>query len=67
MMTIVVNGKVLEYKPGESINRLLKRMRYNFPLVIVKMDGRIIDRKDFIGTKVHDNAYIEVIHLTSGG
>ncbi|MFO8050224.1 MAG: sulfur carrier protein ThiS [Thermoplasmatota archaeon] len=66
-MSITVNGRRVDFKEGESLNRLLKRMRYNFPLVIVKMDGRIIDRKDLIKTKVHDNALIEVIHLTSGG
>jgi sulfur carrier protein len=66
-MSITVNGKVMDHKEGESINRLLKRMRYNFPLVVVKLDGEIIMREAFIKTKVHDGAKVEVIHLTSGG
>jgi sulfur carrier protein len=66
-LTITVNGRELEHKEGESINRLLKRMRYTFPLVIVKLDGQIISREEFIKTKVHDGAKVDVIHLTSGG
>lgn len=66
-MTITVNGEEIEFVEGESVNRLLKRMRYNFPLIIVKVDGDIVEKKDFIKKKIHDGAEVEVIHLTSGG
>jgi len=66
-MSIKVNQREMEYKEGESINRLLKRMRYMFPLVVVKLDGMIISRDMFIKTILHDGAVVEVIHLTSGG
>jgi thiamine biosynthesis protein ThiS len=66
-MSITVNGRVMEYKEGESVNRLLKRMNYLFPLVVVKLDGRIIPKEMFIKTNLHDGATVEVIHLTSGG
>ena len=64
---ITVNGRELDHVEGESINRLLKRMRYNFPLVIVKLNGQMVDRNEFISTKIPDEARLEVIHLTSGG
>lgn len=66
-MSITVNGKVMGYKEDESIKGLLKRMRYMFPLVVVKLDGQIIPRDLFIKAKLHDGAIVEVIHLTSGG
>jgi thiamine biosynthesis protein ThiS len=66
-MTITVNGRKVEYRPGESINRLLKRMRYNFPLVIIKVNGAIVHKEDHVKTKVMDGDVVEVIHLTSGG
>ncbi|MGA1872356.1 MAG: sulfur carrier protein ThiS [Thermoplasmatota archaeon] len=66
-MSIVVNGRSVDYVPDESVNRLLKRMRYLFPLVVVKVDGKIVPRELFIRTKLHDGAIVEVIHLTSGG
>ncbi len=64
---ILVNGRKVEFREGESVNRLLKRMRYTFPLVIVKLNGEIVERKDFIPTKINDGSIVEVIHLTSGG
>jgi sulfur carrier protein len=66
-VSLTVNGRQIEFKKGESASRLLKRMKYNFPLVIVKIDSIIINRKDLTGTELHDNAIVEVIHLTSGG
>ncbi|MBN1538777.1 MAG: sulfur carrier protein ThiS [Candidatus Thermoplasmatota archaeon] len=66
-MTITVNGRKVEYRQGESVNRLLKRMRYNFPLVIVKVNGTIVNREDHIRTEIDDGDEIQVIHLTSGG
>jgi len=66
-MTITVNGRATDFIEGESVNRLLKRMKFVFPLVVVKIDGRIIPKELFIETKVHDGAAVEVIHLTSGG
>ena len=66
-MSIIVNGREMEYKENESINRLLKRMKYLFPLVVVKLDGKIIPKELFIQTKLHNGAVVEVIHLTSGG
>ncbi|MGA1793046.1 MAG: sulfur carrier protein ThiS [Thermoplasmatota archaeon] len=66
-MTITVNGRTADFIEDESVNRLLKRMKFVFPLVVVKIDGRIIPRELFIKTKVQDGAKVEVIHLTSGG
>ncbi|MFW3145496.1 MAG: sulfur carrier protein ThiS [Thermoplasmatota archaeon] len=66
-MTLRVNGRKVEFREGESVKRLLRRMNFNFPLVIVKIDGSIIEEKKYISTKLHDDAEVEVIHLTSGG
>ncbi|MGA1819906.1 MAG: sulfur carrier protein ThiS [Thermoplasmatota archaeon] len=66
-MTITVNRRVVDFVEGESVNRLLKRMRFVFPLVVVKIDGQIIPGELFIKTEIHDGSEIEVIHLTSGG
>lgn len=52
---------------GETVTRLLKRMRYVFPLVVVKIDGTVIPRDRFKETRIPDNVEVEVMHLTSGG
>jgi len=66
-MSITVNGKRVDFIKDESVSRLLKRMRFLFPLVVVKVNGQIIPRELFTGTMLHEGAIIEVIHLTSGG
>ena len=66
-MTIIVNGNEKEYIEGETVTRLLLRMRYVFPMVIVKVNGRVIQKADYGDTVIPDESNVEVIHLTSGG
>lgn len=66
-MGIEVNTKPLDWVEGESIAGLLKRMNYTFPLVVVKIDGRVVSTSEYGTTLVPDNSIVEVIHLISGG
>jgi len=64
---IEVNGKTIDFVEGETIKDLLKRMRYTFPLVVVKINDKVIPRTSFKDEKVIDNSKIAVIHMISGG
>ena len=66
-MTIVVNKNEVKFIEGETITGLLKRMNYVFPLVVVKIDGKVVPKISFPETTFSDGASIEVIHLISGG
>jgi thiazole synthase/sulfur carrier protein len=66
-VSIEVNGKNVDWIKNESIQDLLKRVKYTFPLVIIKIDGKIIPRSDFLIVKVPNNSKIAVIHMISGG
>lgn len=66
-MTLMVNGKKVEWKENETIDHLLKRVGYVFPLVIFKLNGEVIPRTKFSQATVPDNAEINVIHMISGG
>jgi thiamine biosynthesis protein ThiS len=66
-MSISVNNDRVPYVDGETIAELLARMNYVFPLVVVVVDGSIVDEGDFSSVSFKDGAKIEVIHLTSGG
>ena len=66
-MSISVNGKKVDWIKNESISDLLKRVKYTFPLVIVKIDDKIIPRSEFSETIVPDKSKISVIHMISGG
>ena len=66
-MSIEVNGKNVDWVKDETVKRLLKRMRYTFPLVVVKINDKVVPRKDFAGVTVPDNSKVAAIHMISGG
>ena len=66
-MSIEVNSRKVEWVKNESVKELLKRMKYTFPLVIVKINNKIIPRSKYSEATVPNNSKIAVIHMTSGG
>lgn len=66
-MAVVVNNKMSEWKENETVDQLLKRVGYVFPLVIVKIDGVVIPRGEYRQVAIPQGAVIDVIHMISGG
>jgi thiazole synthase/sulfur carrier protein len=66
-VSIQVNGKNVDWVENETVKDLLKRMRYTFPLVVVKINEKVVPRKDFSEVKIPDNSKVAVIHMISGG
>ena len=66
-MSIEVNGRKVDWVEDENVKDLLKRMRYTFPLVVVKINDKVIPRSDFSEVIVPDDSKIAVIHMISGG
>lgn len=66
-MSIEVNGRKIEWIENETVKDLLKRMRYTFPLVVVKINDKVVPRSNFPDFIVPDNSKIAVIHMISGG
>jgi sulfur carrier protein len=66
-MSIIVNGRRTEFKQGETLTNLLRRMNYVFPLVVVRIDGAVIAKSAYDRTMITDGSDVEVLHLTSGG
>ena len=66
-MSITVNKRNVNYVKDEAVKDLLKRLKFTFPLVIVKINGIHIPRDKYSDEKVPKNADIQVIHMISGG
>ena len=66
-MSITVNGRKIDFVKGETVKDLLKRVKYSFPLVVVKINDKVIPRSDFPKVIVPNNSKIDVIHMISGG
>jgi thiazole synthase/sulfur carrier protein len=66
-MTLTVNNKTVDYVEDETIQDLLTRLKFTFPLVIVKINGKHVSRDRYSEVLIPDNADIQVIHMISGG
>jgi len=64
---IQVNGDPLEWTPGMTVRGVLRAKKYNFPLLVISIDGNQVQRADYDTTPVPDGAVVQVIHLLSGG
>ena len=66
-MSIDVNGKNVDWIQNETVEGLLKRMRYTFPLVVVKINDKVVPKQDFPKVSIPDKSRVAVIHMISGG
>lgn len=66
-MSITVNKREVEWVKDETVQELLKRMKYSFPLVIVKINTEVVSRKKYRETRIPKDATVDVIHMISGG
>ena len=65
---IRVNGKFeVDWEPGMTVTRLLARLKFSFPLLIVSVDGVLIPKEEYSTQQVPDDAEVKVLHMTAGG
>lgn len=67
IMSITVNNKEYEFIENETVSELLQRLNFKFPLIIVRINERLIPRNSFAVTTIPDDAKISAIHMISGG
>ena len=64
---VSVNGDPVDHVEGTTVTSLLARLKFVFPLLIVRINGTVIDREKYDHTQVSDGDDMEVIHMMSGG
>ncbi len=55
------------YRPGMTVQDVLDALRFSFRMIVVKIDGRVVLKRDFATTEVADGTEMQAIHLISGG
>jgi sulfur carrier protein len=55
------------WHPGMTVQDVLDALKFSFRMIVVKLDGQVVLRKDFARTLVPDGANMQAIHLISGG
>jgi sulfur carrier protein len=46
---------------------LLEKKKFVFPMLVVRINGRLVEREKYDRTTIADNDVVDVIHLISGG
>lgn len=64
---ITAKGKRLEWHQGLTVRDVLHTLGYNYPSVLVRVNGAIVRRKVWDSTVVPDEAEIEVRPIVAGG
>jgi thiamine biosynthesis protein ThiS len=64
---VTVNGKPVELADADTITALLEELGFVWPMLVVKVNGKLVRREDFARTEVADGDTIDVIHMMSGG
>ena len=57
----------VEYRPGMTVQDVLDALRFSFRMIVVKIDGKVVLKRDFATTEVADGTEMQAIHLISGG
>ena len=64
---VTVNNAPHPFSPGMTIKSLLEEKNYVFPMLVVKLNGTVVEDDDFAVTKVNDGDDVKAIHVFAGG
>ncbi len=67
MKQITVNGYKIDWQEGMTITDVLQKMNYTFKMLVIKVNGELVRKKDYDSTTIPAGADVKVIHLISGG
>jgi sulfur carrier protein len=64
---IRVNEEEMAWEAGMTVQDVLDRRKYTFPMIVVKVNGELVREEAYASYQVPDEADVKVIHLISGG
>lgn len=64
---IHVNGDAMEWNEGLTVREVLVRRNFRFPLLIITINGELVQPKEYETATIPDAADVQVVHLMSGG
>ena len=63
----MVNGKVYPWEEELTVQIILDKMKFTFPLMIVDINGKVVPKVEYTCTVIQDGDDIKAIHLICGG
>ena len=67
-MKIILNNRNEEFHQEQlTINELLAEKNFTFKILVVKVNGELVKRRDFDSVTIKDGDDVMVLHLITGG
>ncbi len=69
-MKLKINGEIKTIEKSNEeflLEDLLEHLGYKPQLVVVEVNGVIVNPKDWISTKIKDGDFLEVVTIVGGG
>jgi len=64
---IQLNNRPYPFKDGATIASLMAENNYDFPSIIVKINGELVDEETWASATVADGDNVEILHFFGGG
>ena len=64
---ITVNGNNMDWRPGLTVEEVLSSITENLAIVVVKVNGKPILKKQYSTYEVPDGAEVNTIEIIAGG
>jgi len=64
---IELNGRKTEWEEGLTIEKLLKKQNYTYPMIVVTVNDKKIDRAQWAEYVIPKDARVLAHHLIAGG
>jgi thiamine biosynthesis protein ThiS len=67
-MRLILNNRETDLAAAQlTVRQLLQEMKYTFPMIFVRINGRVVPKKDYDAVQVRDGDRVDAIHLMGGG
>jgi len=67
-LKINLNNRPETFDANElTISEIMQQKSFHFKLLVVKLNGALIDKNDYASTVVREGDDLMIIHLVSGG
>ena len=66
-MHVFVNGENKEFSDGLSLEQLVNELMLPGVRIAIEVNGKVVRRGDWTGTRLNDEDRVEIVHFVGGG
>lgn len=64
---IKLNNREFPWEEGMTVESLMKKKKFTYSRIIVKINSQHIEQEDYSITLINDGDTVQMIHLLAGG